>query len=113
MQAGKLRHRIEIQEQISKTQGSSGKVTATWETTSTVWGSVSPLSGRELFQAQQVRPDVTHQVVIRGKVTLTPKQRLKLGDRILHIEAVFDIDERRIEKRVLCTEKINLPAGEV
>jgi len=48
---GKLRHRIALQS-ITTAKNAFGEDIPTWATYSTVWGSVEPLTGRELFNAQ-------------------------------------------------------------
>lgn len=52
MQAGKLRHRVTIQEPVMVQNPETGAVNKTWQDIATVWAEVSPLSAREFIAAQ-------------------------------------------------------------
>lgn len=52
MQAGKLRHRVTIQEPVIVQNPETGAVNKTWRDVATVWAEVSPLSAREFIAAQ-------------------------------------------------------------
>lgn len=64
MRAGRLRHRLNLQEQV-QTQDSLGGVVITWSTTATAWGAVEALSGSEAFVADQVQSSLQVRIVIR------------------------------------------------
>lgn len=100
-----MRERIEVQSRTT-TQNAYGEPVATWSTLATVWARVEPLSGRELWQAAQVRPDVSHKVTMRHYPGLSPKHRLKLGSRIFNIDSVLNIEERERLHQVLCKEEV-------
>ena len=108
MRAGQLRHRITIQTDGATTQNAYGEVEPVWSDTDTVWGSVEPLTGTELFRAQQVQPDVTCRVRMRYRA-LSPDQRLTFTDRqdatrTLDIVAALEPKFRGAELEVLCRE---------
>lgn len=75
MQAGKLIHRIQIQEP-SDSRDAHGGITRTWSTVATVWGRIEPLSGRELFEAQKVESQARVKISLRPYSALTTKHRL-------------------------------------
>ena len=100
---GKLRHRIGIQTS-SDTQNAYGEIEKAWTTAKTVWASVEPLTGRELFQAQQVVATASHRVRIRYDSTVTETSRVLFGSRIFDINAIMNRDERNAEIELLCTE---------
>lgn len=75
MDIGRLRHRCIIQKPTYATSN-SGAVTSSWSTFSTVWGSVSPMVGRERWEALQVQPDITHNVTIRALKGVNPEKRI-------------------------------------
>jgi SPP1 family predicted phage head-tail adaptor len=102
---GPLRHRVAIQAR-TVTQDGYGATVATWATAATVWASVEPLSGREAWQAQSVRPDVTHTVTIRAYDGLTPKHRLLFDGRTLEIESVVNLEERNRYMVLQCKEAV-------
>ena len=65
IEAGKLRHTVQIMN-LSKVQDSTGgPVTADATVFATVRASIETLSGRELYKAQQMVSQVTHLVTIR------------------------------------------------
>ena len=117
MQAGKLHvrgGRVEIQaEQSTATDAADrnlyGEQGPDWQTVATVWASVEPLSGRELWQAQQVVSEVTHRVRLRHNAYpgLTPKHRFRVGgSRILGIAHCLNLEERNREWECLCAEEV-------
>ncbi|WP_200791826.1 phage head closure protein, partial [Klebsiella pneumoniae] len=52
MQAGKLRHRITLQEPVKEQNPTTGAVINTWCDVATLWAEVAPLSAREFIAAQ-------------------------------------------------------------
>lgn len=96
IEAGRLRHRLELQQPGPEVRATDGSEHPQWLPYATVWGSVSPLTGRELWQARQSNPDVTHRVVIRFQpgLVLLATHRIKHRGRYLNLMAVRDIDER-------------------
>lgn len=64
MNAGKLRHRIVLDQPIN-TQIASGEEIVTWQVYGVVWAMVEPLRGREQFQANQVLAEMDTRITIR------------------------------------------------
>lgn len=106
MRAGKLRHRVTIQQRsaASPTNHASGEKDASWGTYLTVWASVEPLTGRELFAAQQVNSEVNVRIRMRYREGITHRMRVSFQGRIYDIVAVIDREERHVELELLCTE---------
>lgn len=105
MKAGELRHKVTIQ-RVSQTLDSSRQTVDLWTKLAEVWAAVEPLSGRELLNAQQIQPDVTHRVRIRHRDDVTPKMRVQHESRSLNIESVINLNERDRELHLLCRERI-------
>ena len=104
MRAGKLRHRVRVQEAAS-TRNSRGEVTLTYSTGTPHWAEVSPLSGAELERAGQIASEATHQVRMRHFEGLDSAQRILFGTRTFEIvEPPRNTDERGIELVLLCKE---------
>jgi SPP1 family predicted phage head-tail adaptor len=106
MRAGKLRHRLTIQE-YSKADDSFGEPIKTWANISsvpTVWGSIEPISGNEFFTARQIASETTHRITIRYKEGLDNKMRFKFGSRYFYILSVLDKDEKGVEMEIMCRE---------
>ena len=106
MEAGKLRHFVQLQ-RVTVKADSRGDQVKDWETIADAWASIEPLSGREFLQASQVMSDVTARIKIRGRpdVSLTPKDRVKFGERLFDIRHVIDWGGRGVETQLMCTER--------
>jgi SPP1 family predicted phage head-tail adaptor len=65
MQAGKLRHRITLQEPVKEQNPTTGAVINTWRDVATLWAEVAPLSAREFIAAQASQGEVTTRITIR------------------------------------------------
>lgn len=102
---GQMRDRVEIQSRTLSADSFGGQV-ASWTTVATVAAKVEPLSGREAWQAQQVRPDLTHKVTIRYYAGLGPEFRFLLGSRRFAIESVIDTESRRRQHECMCKEEV-------
>lgn len=103
MMAGKLRHRIAIEQVTSTGDGYGGRSEA-WATFATVWAFVKPLRGHEYFQAQQMQAKVTHNIKMRYRQGVTHKMRVRYGSRILNIVSVINPDEKGRELVLMCEE---------
>jgi SPP1 family predicted phage head-tail adaptor len=101
--AGKLRHAVTVQS-VTDGTGTRGAPTKTAATFATTWASIEPLSGAELWRAQQVSAEVTHRVLLRHLSGVTPKMRIKYGSRTLEVVSVLNLEERDRELELLCRE---------
>lgn len=94
MRAGKLIHRVIIQEPI-ETKGAMGGTTKTWVNFHASWADVREMSGRELNQSDQVASKVIATCFIRYKSNLDASMRLLHGDNIYQIESVINKDGKK------------------
>lgn len=101
---GEMRHRITLQQPIETPDGHKGH-TVKWQDLATLWASVEPLSGREYFYSHQIKAEITHRVKIRYRENITTKMRIKHRDRVLAIESILDLKERRQILEILCREE--------
>jgi len=99
MQAGKLRHRVQIQEN-SPTFDGTGR-TDNWATVATRWASIRPRN----VESQPADNNITHVVEMRYYSGLTSESRILYGARVLNIAAPVNYDERDEMTQILCTEK--------
>ena len=107
MNAGKLRHRLEVQRK-TESRDSRGGVIETWTTTGTRWGAVEPLRMQERFEAQQLDARLSHRITLRHASDLSTQDRLVMENtRIFHIHSVRHPRERTIATEVLCMEQVN------
>lgn len=107
MNPGKLRHRVVVEQpaRIKDSYGEESIESDTWSTFATAWASIEPLSGKELWNAQQVIPLLTHRVVMRYLVGVTSEMRVNYKGRYLQILSWQHIEERTIETHLMCMEK--------
>jgi SPP1 family predicted phage head-tail adaptor len=103
MQAGKLRHRVTIQQAV-EAHNAYGETIRTWSTVATVYASVEPIRGREFFDAEQVQSEISQRVRMRYRSGIKPTMRLLYGSRLLQIQAVIDVEERHREIHLMCRE---------
>lgn len=102
--SGRLRHEVEVQ--TLQTQGDFQEFEA-WITSHVVWAEIKPFKGRSPVEADQKMPYVTHTIKTRtNDIAITPKNRLKYGDRLFAIEYVNDVDENDHYYELGCTEAV-------
>ena len=107
VQAGQLRHLIQIQTRASG-QNASGDLSETWTTWNTVHARVVSAAGSEPFRGQQFAPEITHVVTIRWLDGVDPTMRIVTDDgHYLDIQSV-NYAERRIDDTVILTCKERL-----
>jgi SPP1 family predicted phage head-tail adaptor len=102
---GQFRTKLIYQESTSVLD-TVGQPIETWSDAFTVFAKVSPLNARETWWARQTHAETTHMVECRYHTRIKPYGRFKIAgtDRILNIEGVRDVDERRIELSISCIE---------
>lgn len=90
--AGDLSERVTVWERkIVRT--TDGDAKTEWSLVATRWAAVEPGAGREVWQAGQSRPEVSHTVTMRTFDGLTSMHQLRWGELILNIESVIDGDD--------------------
>jgi SPP1 family predicted phage head-tail adaptor len=110
MRAGDLRHRITIQS-LAETKNELAETETSPVKVMTVWASVEPLSGRELFLVQQYSSETTHRVRIRFQksLNLTTRHQISFKGRLFNIISVINKEERNVELEILCKESLVRP----
>lgn len=83
-----------------------------WTDILTIWGAIEPLTGRELFNAQQVASEVTHRITIRFTALLTDTRlvatyRALYAGRAFNIHAVMNEEEANVTMVLLVSEGLN------
>ena len=107
MQAGKLRHRIDIEQQVGTSTNEYNEVTTGWAAlVSSLPAQVETTGGDERRYQQQTEAGMTHVVLIRYRSDVTPTMRVKWGTRVLHIESVVETDNRGRSLVLLCKEVV-------
>lgn len=105
MRAGWLNKRISIEQPV-RTQNDYGEYVETWSEVRKVWASIEPLRGEEYIASKTMQAGVDHRIRMRYQADLTPKQRIKYGNRIFEIESVIHVREAKVETQAMCREKV-------
>lgn len=103
LQAGTLRHTINLQSPTI-VQDAAGQPQQMWASSLTTRASITSLSGRELFSAQQYIAEATHRITMRYSPLVRAKMRIVFGGTLYRIEAVNDVDMRHRRLDLLCVE---------
>ncbi|MCL4766441.1 MAG: phage head closure protein [Hyphomicrobiaceae bacterium] len=101
---GALRQRLRLEAPL-RIAGDDGGATVTWQLVATPWAEVVSLSGREVALADGLATLAMHEVRIRHRPDVTPEMRFVIGERVLDIRAVRDLDGRCRWLSCLCEEK--------
>jgi SPP1 family predicted phage head-tail adaptor len=105
MRAGKLNKKISILNPVEVQSTVSGELTVTWSTyLKNRWASVSPLSGRELYIAQQYKAELDTTFTIRYSEGITPEMRIVYNESSYHIHSVIDPEEEHKELNILASK---------
>lgn len=107
VKAGKLRHRIAIEETTETPDSSTNEPVDDWKQIKSMWASIEPAQGAEGFSADQVQGTVSHVITVRSVAGISNKMRVRFNDRIFGILAVLNVEERGAEGRLACMEQTN------
>lgn len=89
MNPGKLNKRIVFLKQPAEKNsfGEPKRNAKEWIEVGSAWANVWTMTGRALYQANQVHAEVTTKVIIRFRKDIEAKMRIRYGERILEIAA--------------------------
>lgn len=104
MRAGELRHVISIQD-LDPNGDDFGGLSVRTDFATNVRAKITALQGRELYRAQQVVAEVTHEVEIRYIPGVKAKMTVLFNGRRFEIQAVLNPTERTKELHLLCLER--------
>lgn len=105
MRAGKLRHRVVIQEN-QPTRDGDGAELDNWVTVATVWAAIRPLTGGERFvtTADQVVAEASTRIELRYRSGLDVKMRCTWSGHTFDIEQIKEVNTERREIHLMCNE---------
>ena len=108
LRAGELRNRIVIEEPREE-QDDYGEPVKKWAELpgGRAWAKKEDLSGRELFQAQQVNAQVSTLFTLRYRSDVDARMRVVYKDSLYSIVSVQDPDGRREKLLLLCSGSVN------
>ena len=107
---GKLRHKARIEEDAGTTRNAVGEHVKSFQTKAAAWCSIVQLSGTELINAQQKKPQSTHSVTTHYLPGITPAMRLKWNPTIGSTKTLNILDVENVEERnqiliLICQEE--------
>ena len=98
LESGRLRHRVDIEQQVQTQDPTTGEMTVTWSAyAQSIPASIEPLSAREFIQAAGTQSAVTARIVIRYLAGVTAAMRVKHGSRLYNIHGVLSDKSSGIE----------------
>lgn len=103
MRAGRLRHRVTIQNK-SVVHDSFGEETIIWTTLATVWGQIEAAGGRESVEERQAEAERTVRMTMRYRSDVRPEMRATWSGHTYDIRAVLDAEGRGREMMLICEE---------
>lgn len=110
MNPGELRSRIAIWHINGTTENEVGEEVPNVEKLATVWARVEALKGREYWEAQKIRPELTYKVLIRHRNDLTPDMTVEWENRELEVQSILP-DAKKAYMQLICIEKVKPENG--
>src|SRR3546814_9901783 len=88
--AGRLRHRVRIEQRVTAQDPVTGEQTLTWGTVADkVPVAIEPLSVREFIAAQKEDSQLSARIVMRNRPALNASMRM-IGECRFHLDRVFN-----------------------
>ncbi|WP_313135563.1 phage head closure protein [Stutzerimonas nitrititolerans] len=101
MRAGKLRHRIQLQQQVQVQDSETGAVALAWQDWPApgrkLWASIEPLSARDFIAAQAAQSEVSARIVLRYRVGVLASMRALYRAKVYAIHGVLPDPDSGIE----------------
>lgn len=102
---GLLIHQVYWQTETSVLD-SFNQPSLTWVDSDPILAYVEPLTGRELWYAQQVNALISYRVTMRGGYAIKASDRIRWGSLILQVVSVIKVDGRDEMLWVDCSNKV-------
>ena len=103
MEAGRLRHRVEVQDYVGEEKDSNGNDVRNYTTfASNIPAEIVPMRGRELFAAQQEFSEADVRIGMRYLAGMTDKMRIVHEGVYYGIVSIVDVEMRHVEFVVYC-----------
>ena len=106
MKACKLKHTVTIQSK-SLSQDTFGQPLETWTTEASVRAFVEPLTGQELFRAQQVNAATTTRITIRYRAGMDASMRIVFESVNYNIQNIIDPEMNHAWLVMMCGSGLN------
>lgn len=91
MHAGKLNHRVTIQQRSTTRDPAMGSEIVGWADVVTVWAQFDPIRGREYYSAKQEQAETVARFRIRYRSDIVTEMRVVFGGKFYDIEDVINV----------------------
>jgi len=105
LRAGRLRHQLALQSK-TETRTSTGDISVSWATDSTVWGAIEPLSGKEFLASSQTQNENEVRIIIRYHATINDTWRITNDGLVYSILAIINADNRNSAMELICSQGV-------
>lgn len=85
MNSSKLRHRVKLHRKTSSRSPTGAVRTAQWEHVLTLWAEVTPLSVKDIINAQAEQVNITARATIRHRTDIDGTMRVQHAGRMYEI----------------------------
>lgn len=106
LNAGRLRHRLELQSHAT-TVDSAGQESTAWTTYATVWGSIEPLSGKEYERGSAIYGQTVCRIVIRYRNDVALTHRISHASKVYNLREIRDLNTRNRVLHLIVSEGDN------
>lgn len=86
MESGKLRQYVTVQ-RPNETEDAAGQTTLNYEDYIKTWADIRPFTGREHFQADKHKADITHKITMRYVSGITADCRILYDGQVFELTA--------------------------
>ena len=103
---GELEHRLEILTDNSSTDSMGGRI-PNWSTAVTIWGRITPLSGKQRSQLANIDSSISHEITIRYRpdLTFSSDMLIRYNGREFAIKSLYNIDEQNNYIKIMAVEQ--------
>lgn len=95
--AGKLQHRVTLQQQQAAQDATTGEMLVTWADVADLWASVEPLSAREFIASAAGQSQVSARITIRYRAGVNATMRFLHRGKIYNVAGVLADKESGLE----------------
>lgn len=109
LDAGRLRHRVRIEQPVETQDSVSGSIEIEWQEVVTVWAGIEPVSAKEFVAAQSETSKINTRIFIRYRPDVSANMRIYhlSKDKYYNIEGVLADKESGVEYVTLvCSEGV-------
>lgn len=103
LKVGKLNKRISVLQYRTRKDSDGNDELYLYEVCR-VWASVTPLKGREYWEAKRINPETTYRVTMRYRPGIAPDMMIVYKDKLMEIESIVNIDEGDVALEITCLE---------